>query len=116
MGEKCSCPSYGGTALYHHGEITVECPIHGEQTRKWGYGADVSVWQNVVSDGDILKITATIGEVMAENVDINIMSEAFKGTISYGKELEKQGQEVQEIEVRDASPGPRDIHSSEGDE
>ena len=36
--------------------------------------------------------------------------------MEYGKELESTGQEIQKIEVRDASPGPRDIHSTEGDE
>jgi len=114
MGEKCECPSVWGTALFHHGTMTVDCPIHGERTHQSALGLDTSVWQTPMQPGDTItfEMTATIGSASAKNTDINIM----KGTALYGQELESKGQEIQEIEVRDASPGPRYIYSTEGDE
>ena len=112
MGEDCACPPIMGTALYMGEAKTVDCPIHGERTTH-NAGLDLSRWQTPIQPGDVVTIVA---EAMAERVDIDIRNATYEGTVSYGKELESTGQEIQEIEVRDASPGPRHIHSSEGDE
>lgn len=81
MGETCICPPIMGTALFHSGELTVDCPIHGEKAHH--SGIDISRWQRPVNPGDTITVMA---ESAANKVDINIMSEKFKGTILYGTE------------------------------
>ncbi len=63
-------------------EKTVECPIHGKKTTH-NIGLDVSRWQRPITPGDTITFTM---EAMANEVDINIMSEKFKGTVSYDPE------------------------------
>jgi hypothetical protein len=92
-----------GTALYHHGEMWVDCPIHGEKTHRTGI--DISAWQ--VDPKDV--ITFQISGAVAESIDITIMGETD------GKELGSEGQETEQAEIRDASIGPFNLDDPEGD-
>lgn len=80
MGEDCNCPTLMGTALYHHGTVDVDCPIHGEKTHQ--SGIDVSQWQRPIAPGDIITIMT---ESMSNQMDIEIM----EGTIAYGDETSR---------------------------
>jgi hypothetical protein len=101
MGEECACPSLMGTALFHAGELTVDCPVHGVLGHK--SGIDTSKWKSV------------IGQQMGESVDRQFRSN-YKGTFTYGQELGSKGQETEEGSLRDEGREPVGVYHTEDTE